>query len=215
MRLVLSSFLGMWNGRTYGCTYMNPTRPAFPPYAAGELSDHVSGAAFNNMLLRVGDPIGQVLADWCVKHFAELRIKVRPVLGLALVPRSSHASFAVRYLQPPHLRGRGVVAISRLHPARGPRARVAAAKGGPGPYRGRHYDCACWRRLPARHQHGRSGGAPRWQPHHHQARGQETAAASSAPPPPRLNHNIHASRHCVLHYGANHYPCRRFRRRVA
>jgi hypothetical protein len=74
-RLVLSSFQGMWMGRTYGCTYMNPTRPAYPPYQAGDLSDHASGAAFDAMLPKIGDPIGQRLANWYVEHFDELGIK--------------------------------------------------------------------------------------------------------------------------------------------
>ncbi len=74
-RLILSSFQGMWNGRTYGCTYMNPTRPARPPYRSGSLSDHASGAAFDAMLPRVGDPIGQRLADWCVRNFVNLGMK--------------------------------------------------------------------------------------------------------------------------------------------
>ncbi len=41
---ILGSFQGGTRmGRTYGCTYMNPTRPASPPYTAGRLSDHASG----------------------------------------------------------------------------------------------------------------------------------------------------------------------------
>ncbi len=74
-RMILSSFQGMWNGRTYGCTYMNPTRPAFPPYNRGSLSDHASGAAFDAMLPRVGDSIGQKLADWAVENFDALGMK--------------------------------------------------------------------------------------------------------------------------------------------
>lgn len=74
-RLMISSFQGVWLGRTYGCTYMSPTRPARPPYRSGSLSDHASGAAVDVMLGRVGDASGRQMADWAMKNFEALGLK--------------------------------------------------------------------------------------------------------------------------------------------
>jgi len=74
-RVILRFFPTMRNGRTYGCTYMNPTRPASPPYNRGSLSDHADGGAFDAMLPRVGNPVGQQLANALERNWRNLGIK--------------------------------------------------------------------------------------------------------------------------------------------